>query len=88
MLCLTLYPGRYLHGIPTGTWWQVFPYGGFLMGEVSEVAGLSLTGNSLLYLYPDLVTALRGKFDQSRMVKSKLSRVEAVWVEKGICEIR
>ena len=58
------------------------------MGEVSEVSGLSLTGADLSYLYPDLLTALQGQFVQSKMIRSKVSRVVGVWLEKGVCQIR
>ena len=58
------------------------------MGEVSEVAGLTLTGDNLVYLFPDFITALQGQWLQSNLVTSRQSKVLSVWRENGVCQIR
>ena len=80
--------GRYLSGVAAGTWWQIFPHGGCLVGEVSEVSGLTISGDNLVYLFPDFITALQGHWLQSNLVKSRQSRVLSVWRENGVCQIR
>ena len=84
----TFLVGRFLNGKPEGVWWQLFQFGGCLVGELDPEDHLSITSDNCMYLYPDNVTALVGQFDKSRLVAARETSVVEASLEKGSCNIR
>ena len=62
----------YRNGRPIGPTWQFKIGGGFLTGNVDSSG--KLTGNRIVYSYPDFETLLVGKFVDGKMVSAKESR--------------
>ena len=80
--------GMFLNGKPDGVWWQMFKFGGCLVGYLDPEDHLSITGDNCMYLYPDNVTALVGQFDKSRLVSARQSSVVEASLVNGSCNIR
>ena len=59
--------GRFENGIPTGVCWRGLIGGAWLYGIVDDIG--EFTGDEIAYIYPDLNTALFGKFVNGTMVK-------------------
>lgn len=74
--------GRYANGRPSGPCWNYREGGGFLFG-IPDHTG-TLTGAEIAYIYPDLETALVGKFDLEVMVEARKARVVASKMVGGI----
>ena len=60
--------GRFENGIPTGVCWRGLIGGAWLYGIVDDIG--EFTGDEIAYIYPDLNTALFGKFVNGTMVKN------------------
>ena len=58
--------GRIEDGIPVGVCWRGLIGGAWLYGEVDEIG--EFTGDGIAYIYPDLKTALIGRFINGTMV--------------------
>ena len=58
--------GRIEDGIPVGVCWRGLIGGAWLYGEVDEIG--EFTGDEIAYIYPDLKTALIGRFINGTMV--------------------
>ena len=53
--------GRFKNGKPTGNFWLRLIGGGFIHGKFNDDG--KATGDNLAFIYPDMETALLGKFD-------------------------
>ena len=62
--------GSMKNGQMSGPFWIGLPNGGFLHGFADEETGLA-TGNEIAFIYPDGVTALKGKFEHKVMKNAK-----------------
>ena len=62
--------GRIEDGTPVGVCWRGLIGGAWLYGEVDEVG--EFTGDEIAYIYPDLKTALIGRFINGTMVSHVL----------------
>ena len=72
--------GRFHGGIKCGTCWTATRGGGYLVGEVITPSGQteSLHHGDVVFLYPDLVTAIQGEFSHGRLVAGRLTHVSKV----------
>ena len=61
--------GHFLNGQAVGHFWIGLVNNGFLHGIVDENG--QVTGDDLAFIYPDGITALRGKFENTYMKKAK-----------------
>ena len=59
--------GRFENGIPIGICWRGLIGGAWLYGKVDEIGEFS--GDKIAYIYPDLKTALVGRFINGTMVR-------------------
>ena len=48
----------------------------------------SLIGDDIIFVYPDMKTALVGRFENGQMISAKASKIIAERCNKGIKEIR
>lgn len=62
--------GRIEDGIPVGVCWRGLIGGAWLYGEVDDIG--EFTGDEIAYIYPDLKTALIGRFINGTMVSHVL----------------
>ena len=65
--------GHFEAGQPRGLAWQwrsERDLEGFLYGDLDDKRGRGFTGEGILYLYPDLVTGLRGRFSAGEAVEA------------------
>lgn len=69
--------GRFSNGIPTGDFWIQMIGGGFLHGKFEENTG-KVTGDKLAFIYPDMETALVGKFTNFEMISAEEAEVVGV----------
>ena len=74
--------GRYANGRPSGPCWSYREGGGFLFGFADQKG--TLTGAEIAYIYPDLETALVGRFDLEVMTEARTARVVACKMVGGI----
>ncbi len=63
--------GWYEDGSATGWAWRGLVGGAWLGGEVDKEG--TFTGEGLTYVYPDILTALQGKFENGFMVRRHFS---------------
>lgn len=70
------YVGWYRAGIPHGPTWLAVRGDGWLVGELDEKG--EFTGDDIVFLYPDLSTALIGKFHQGEVVSVRAGTVEDI----------
>ena len=78
--------GRYTNGRPSGPCWSYREGGGFLFGILDPEGeeGGTGTGGYSAYIYPDLETALVGKFELEVMLDARKARVTDVKMVNGI----
>ena len=83
--------GHFEAGQPRGLAWQwrsERDLEGFLYGDIAAAGGRGFTGNDILYLYPDFVTGLRGRFRNGEAVEVRSVVVTSERCNQGIKEIR
>ena len=82
--------GHFEAGQPSGLAWQwrsERDLEGFLYGDLRASEGRGFTGDDILYVYPDFVTGLRGKFRNGEALEvtlfdgSKRKTWPRTWVE-------
>ena len=61
-----LFIGKYRNGKPAGNCWEYREGGGFIYGEPDDSG--KFTGDQIAFIYPDLETALVGRFVDGVMV--------------------
>ena len=61
--------GRFKNGILDGPFWVGMPGNGFLHGIVNDKG--ELTGDDIAYIYPDGVTAFKGRFENRYMISAR-----------------
>jgi histone-lysine N-methyltransferase SETD7 len=72
--------GQYVGGLPSGYIWKMLEGGGWLHGRVDHNG--KLTGDDIMYIYPDLNTCLVGRFTDGVMEATKEAHVERFrWVD-------
>ena len=73
----TRFLGYYKNGYASGTFWAGMlggePYG-HLHGTIQDANGI-ISGNNISYIYPDMETALVGKFEDRTMLDAKHLKV-------------
>ena len=70
------YIGEYHRGVAVGPCWRRLEGGGWLHGVVDKEG--QFTGEDMMYIYPDLVTCLVGKFRNGVMIAARESRVDMI----------
>jgi histone-lysine N-methyltransferase SETD7 len=60
--------GRFSNGVAQGACWQGLVGGAWLHGVVDDFG--DFTGNDMAYVYQDLKTAFRGRFEKGVMVSN------------------
>ena len=80
------YVGRFEDGIPVGPAWRLVVGEGVIYGEPDGNG--KLTGDEIAYVYPDMVTALRGRFENGVMKEAEEVEVVACRCVKGILQLR
>jgi len=73
---LTEQIAMYRAGLPSGHMWQGLQGGGWLHGQVNDKG--ELTGDDIMFVYPDLTTCLVGKFQKGVMVSARLSYIQTL----------
>ena len=68
--------GVYKAGVCNGYIWQGMLGGGWLHGQVDEYGHLS--GDDIIYIYPDFNTCLCGTFDKGKMVAGWITHIAGV----------
>ena len=61
---------------------------GFLYGDLGDGGGRGFTGSDLLYIYPDLETGLRGRFEAGEAVAVRAVTVTSERCSQGVKEVR
>ena len=82
--------GHFKSGRPHGLAWQWQSermLEGFLYGDL-EAGGGGFTGPDLLYIYPDLETGLRGRFEAGEAVAVRAVTVTSERCSQGVKELR
>ena len=82
--------GHFEAGQPRGLAWQwqsERDLEGFLYGDLDN-RGRGFTGDDILYLYPDLVTGLRGRFRDGEAVEVRSVMVTSERCNQGVKEVR
>ena len=74
--------GHYSGGVPTGVCWQAVLGSAWLVGHL-DTAG-QMTGSDLAFLYPDLRTALVGRFKNGELLSAFHSKVISVTEKSGV----
>ena len=67
-----VFVGMYHKGLPTGCCWQAREGQGWIYGQVNSQTG-QFTGDNIVYIYPDLLTCLVGKFEGGCLVEARPS---------------
>ena len=81
--------GRYSSGIPEGTFWEFFPGGGCIRGQVNSQG--SISDENGVYIYPDWVNCSVGIIENSLVMKSKEARIIAAGIFKVnfiLCQLK
>ena len=87
--CVTI--GHFEAGQPSGLTWQWMSeryLEGYLYGDLKASRGRGFTGDDILYVYPDFVTGLRGKFRNGEAVELRSVVVTSERCNQGIKEVR
>ena len=71
-----LYIGEYRRGVPVGPVWRRLEGGGWLHGVVDMLG--ELTGDDIMYIYPDMITCLVGEFRKGVLISGRESRIHHV----------
>ena len=74
--------GSYANGKPSGACWEYREGGGYIHGIVDS--GGKFTGDNVAFIYPDLVTAFIGRFDDGRMVAGHKAKVTSEYDNSGL----
>ena len=74
--------GMYKNGRPDGDFWIGMKGRGYLHGKASPVDG-SITGDSIAYIYPDMETALIGRFENKFMRAARETKVMEIGCNKN-----
>ena len=74
--------GWYRAGLPLGTCWTSLEGRGWLVGR-ADCQGF-MSGDRILYLYPDLATALVGRFSAGQLVSAVPGKVVDVSLVNGV----
>ena len=83
--------GHFESGKPSGLAWQwrsERDLEGYLYGDLGASRGQGFTGDDILYVYPDFVTGLRGKFRNGEAVEVRSVVVTSERCNQGIKEVR
>jgi len=75
--------GQYRAGLASGCCWSSLRGGGWLVGRVCPRTG-QYTGPEIAFLYPDLKTALVGKFQNGTLVSGREARLSGLDEESGV----
>lgn len=81
-ICHLSWVGWYRAGLPVGTCWSSLMGDGWIVGKC-DIDG-KLTGNRIAFIYPDLVTALVGKFNNGVLVSAVPGKIVAVSKVNGV----
>ena len=76
---------RFQDGSPSGLSWFSLEGGGWLVGDLDQ--GGSYTGEAA-YLYPDLSTAIVGKFDAGKLIVGREARLVGLDCDLGLLRPR
>jgi len=76
------YIGWYLAGTPAGFTWQSIRGDGWLFGKPDKTGKFS--GEDIAYIYPDLQTAILGKFDDGLLVCGKPAKIVSTDIINGV----
>jgi len=76
------YLGHYAAGKPKGVCWTAIKGGGWIIGRQDSKA--EYTGDNIAFLYPDLSTALVGKFLQGILVSARSAVVASSSLVDGV----
>jgi len=80
---VSLFPqGRYRYGLPYGICWRSNDGEGWYVGGCNRVN--RMTGDGVVYLYPDLRTALVGRWSNDCMRAAKLALVVGLETREGM----
>ena len=75
---------RFSRGQMVGhVWWAVLG-GGWLHGEVDSETG-EMTGDEMMYIYPDMINVLYGEFTRGNMTKAQHTTIADVGKNEIIC---
>ena len=72
----------YDNGNRVGPAWEFKIGGGVLVGHVDDKG--DLTGDDMVYTYPDFTTLLVGKFRRSVMISSKLTTLSGIRSQSNV----
>lgn len=81
-ICHLSWVGWYKAGLPLGTCWTSIPGDGWIVGKVDYDGKFS--GNRIAFIYPDLTTALVGRFNDGALVSAVPGKVVSVSNINGI----
>ena len=76
--------GSYADGRPSGVCWEYREGGGYVHGKVDNADG-KFTGDSVAFVYPDLVTAFVGRFEDGRMISGHKARLTSMGNCSSFC---
>ena len=79
------YVGRFEQGVPVGPQWRVVVGFGVIYGHVDEHG--EMTGDNIAFIYPDMRTAIMGKFEKGKLISGKEVEVVAMRNVDGIMEV-
>ena len=74
--------GRYRGGVAWGHCWQGVEGGGWITGQLDPSG--ELTGDKIAFVYPDLSTAILGRFDRGVLVSGLAGRITGLEVLEDI----
>ena len=74
--------GRYRSGLAWGQCWQGVEGGGWITGQVDSRGELS--GDNIAFIYPDLTTAILGRFERGVLVSGLPGRITGMVVVEDI----
>lgn len=78
--------GRMRNGRPVGRGWIEMLGGGFLHGHVTD--RMTITDKEAVYVYPDMETALMGKFIDNRMESAREVNVTGVGCDGDVLTVK
>ena len=70
----------YKNDRPVGKAWRQLVGGSFLVGELDEESG-EFTGKNIIYLYPDLINGIKGRFLESKLISGYTCRVQEAQID-------
>lgn len=65
---------------PIGIAWRQLIGGSFLVGELDKESG-EFTGKNIIYLYPDLINGIKGRFLESKLISGYTCRVQEAKID-------